>query len=161
MPAVGISWDDYRSHDAVGLAALVAAGEVSAADLLEAAVARADAVEPGLNAIRLRLDDAARSRARGPLTGPFAGVPFLVKDLAQHLAGVPTASGSRPLADHPRPETSTVVRRWTEAGLVVFGRTATPEFGARAVTEPALGGPTRNPWDPGRTPGGSSGGSAA
>lgn len=158
---MGISWDDYRNHDAVGLAALVAAGEVSAADLLEAAVARADAVEPGINAIRLRLDDAARSRARGPLSGPFAGVPFLVKDLAQHIAGVPTASGSRPLADRPRPETSTVVRRWTEAGLVVFGRTATPEFGARAVTEPALGGPTRNPWDPARTPGGSSGGSAA
>ncbi|MEJ8280648.1 amidase [Pseudonocardia spirodelae] len=156
-----MSWEDYRGHDAVGLAALVAGGEVSPAELLDAAVARADAVEPTTNAIRYRMDDAARARAGGPLSGPFAGVPFLVKDLAQHVAGVPTASGSRALAGYPRPETSTVVRRWTDAGLVVFGRTATPEFGARAVTEPVLGGPTRNPWDPSRTPGGSSGGSAA
>ena len=158
---MGIGWDDYRRHDAVGLAALVAAGEVSAAELLDAATDRADAVEPTINAIRHRMTDAARARARGPLSGPFAGVPFLVKDLSQHIAGVPTGSGSRALAGYPRPETSTVVRRWTDAGLVIFGRTATPEFGARAVTEPVAGGPTRNPWDPGRTPGGSSGGAAA
>ncbi|BBG04759.1 MULTISPECIES: amidase [Pseudonocardia] len=158
---MGIAWDDYRRHDAVGLAALVAAGEVSATELLEAATDRADAVEPTINAIRHRMTDAARARARGELSGPFAGVPFLVKDLAQHIAGVPTGSGSRALAGYPRPETSTVVRRWTDAGLVIFGRTATPEFGARAVTEPVAGGPTRNPWDPGRTPGGSSGGAAA
>ncbi|MBC3189644.1 amidase [Pseudonocardia sp. C8] len=156
-----MGWEDYRRHDAVGLAGLVAAGEVSAADLLEAAMARADAVEPAINAIRYRMTDLARARARGPLSGPFAGVPFLVKDLSQHIAGVPTGCGSRPLAGHPRAETSTVVRRWLDAGLVVFGRTATPEFGARAVTEPVAGGPTRNPWDPSRTPGGSSGGSAA
>ncbi|MBP2365717.1 amidase [Pseudonocardia parietis] len=158
---MGIGWEDYRGHDAVGLAGLVAAGEVSAADLLEAALARAEIVEPTVNAIRLRMTDTARARARGELAGPFAGVPFLVKDLSQHIAGVPTGSGSRPLASFARPETSTVVRRWTDAGLVIFGRTATPEFGARAVTEPAAGGPTRNPWDSARTPGGSSGGSAA
>lgn len=158
---MGITWEDYRSHDAVGLAGLVASGEVSAPELLEAALDRADAVEPSINAIRHRLTGSARARARGALTGPFAGVPFLVKDLGQHIAGVPTGSGTRPLASYPRPETSTVVRRWLDAGLVVLGRTATPEFGARAVTEPVAGGPTRNPWDPARTPGGSSGGSAA
>ena len=158
---MGITWDEYREHDAVGLAELVRSGAVSPVELLEAAMARADAVEPTLNAIRHRLDDDARTRARGPLSGPFAGVPFLIKDLGQHLAGVPTGSGNGSLARFPRPETSMVVRRWLDAGLVVFGRTATPEFGARAITEPVAGGPTRNPWDPSRTPGGSSGGSAA
>jgi Asp-tRNA(Asn)/Glu-tRNA(Gln) amidotransferase A subunit family amidase len=158
---MGITWDEYREHDAVGLAELVKSGAVSPVELLEAAIARADAVEPTINAIRHRLDDDARARARSPLAGPFAGVPFLIKDLGQHLAGVPTGSGNRSLARFPRPETSTVVQRWLDAGLVVFGRTATPEFGARAITEPVAGGPTRNPWDPSRTPGGSSGGSAA
>ena len=158
---MGIGWEDYRTHDAVGLAGLVAAGAVRPADLLEVALARAAAVQPTINAIRHPMADAARARARGPLSGPFAGVPFLVKDLAQHIAGVPTGSGSGPLATVPRPEHSTVVRRWLDAGLVVFGRTATPEFGARAVTEPVAGGPTRNPWAPSRTPGGSSGGAAA
>ncbi|MEQ3550476.1 amidase [Pseudonocardia nematodicida] len=157
----GIGWEDYRRHDAVGLAELVASGAVSAEDLLDAALERADRVEPTINAIRYRMTGSARARARGGPTGPFGGVPFLVKDLGQHIAGVPTGSGSRALAGFRRPETSTVVRRWTDAGLVILGRSATPEFGARAVTEPALGGPTRNPWDPGRTPGGSSGGSAA
>ncbi|MFP5019730.1 amidase [Pseudonocardia phyllosphaerae] len=152
---------EYRSYDAVGLAGLVAAGEVSASELVEAALERAAETDPQINAIRLPLPDSARARGRGPLTGPFAGVPFLVKDLGQHIAGVPTASGSRALVSYPRPEHSTVVRRWLDAGLVVVGRTTTPEFGARAVTEPVLGGPTRNPWDLARTPGGSSGGSAA
>lgn len=156
-----MTWDEYREHDAVGLAELVKSGAVSPIELLEAAIARADAVEPTINAIRHRLDDDARARARSPLSGPFGGVPFLIKDLGQHLAGVPTGSGNRSLARFQRPETSTVVQRWLDAGLVVFGRTTTPEFGARAITEPVAGGPTRNPWDPSRTPGGSSGGSAA
>lgn len=151
----------YRAHDAVGLAELVASGAVHPSELLGAALARAERVEPVINSIRLLLPEFARARAAGPLNGPFAGVPFLVKDLAQHIAGTPTASGSRALVHVRRPEHSTVVRRWLDAGLVVFGRTATPEFGARAVTEPVLGGPTRNPWDPSRTPGGSSGGAAA
>jgi Asp-tRNA(Asn)/Glu-tRNA(Gln) amidotransferase A subunit family amidase len=92
---------------------------------------------------------------------PFDGVPFLVKDLHQDIRGVPTSSGSRALKDVAATETATVVDRFVEAGLVVFGRTSSPEFGAKGVTEPHAFGATRNPWDLDHTPGGSSGGSAA
>ena len=152
---------DYLEHDGLGLAELVARGEATPAELLEAAQARADAVDPHINAIVRRLDDMAHARAREDLQGPFAGVPFLLKDLFQEIEGVPTSNGCRALAHVPSPHTSTVVRRWLDAGLVVFGRTNTPEFGAKAVTEPDLFGPSRNPWDLDRSPGGSSGGSAA
>ena len=155
-------FDEYVQHDATSLADLVRRGEVSPAELLDAALERADDTR-SLNAIVCRLDEAARAQARrSPDTqAPFCGVPFLVKDLFQDIGGVPTSSGSKALARHPAPEDSDVVRRWREAGLVIFGKTNTPEFGARNVTEPTLWGPTRNPWDRNRTPGGSSGGSAA
>ncbi|MCW3038696.1 MAG: Amidase, partial [Solirubrobacterales bacterium] len=153
--------EDYEAHDGLGLAALVASGEVSAAELLAAARARAAAVDGRLNAIVVRMEAEADARAAGPLEGPFAGVPFLLKDLAQEYAGTPTSMGCRALARVPAREHSTVVERWLAAGLVVFGKTNTPEFGAKAVTEPELFGPTRNPWALDRTPGGSSGGTAA
>ncbi|MFJ4380871.1 amidase [Streptomyces albidoflavus] len=156
-----MEYAEYRAHDAVGLAALVAGGEVSAAELLEVAVARAEAVDGKLNAVVRPMHDLARERARTPLTGPFAGVPFLIKDLSQDYAGLPTGSGSRSLAHRPAERHSAVVERWLEAGLVIFGKTNTPEFGAKGITEPEVNGPTRNPWDLTRTPGGSSGGSAA
>ncbi|MGA5293549.1 amidase [Streptomyces koyangensis] len=156
-----MEYAEYRAHDAVGLAALVAGGEVSAAELLEVAVARAEAVDGKLNAIVRPMRDLARERARTPLTGPFAGVPFLIKDLSQDYAGLPTGSGSRSLAHLAAERHSAVVERWLEAGLVIFGKTNTPEFGAKGITEPEVNGPTRNPWDLTRTPGGSSGGSAA
>jgi amidase len=105
--------------------------------------------------------DLARTRARTDLSGPGAGVPFLIKDLGQHHAGLPTGSGSRSLAGHPAAAHAEVVRRWPDAGLVILGKTNTPEFDAKAVTEPDAGGPTRNPWDTGHTPGGSCGGSGA
>jgi amidase len=152
---------EYASHDGVGLAELVAKGEVGAAELLEAAQRRADEVNPRINAVVIRMDDEARRRAAQPLEGPFAGVPFLIKDLAQDYEGFPTSSGSRAFSTTRASGHSTVVRRWLDAGLVVFGKTNTPEFGAKGVTEPALFGPARNPWDLGRTPGGSSGGAAA
>jgi Asp-tRNA(Asn)/Glu-tRNA(Gln) amidotransferase A subunit family amidase len=152
---------EYRAHDALGLAALVAAKEVSAAELLEAAQARAAAVGPRIGAIVRSMDDQAHARVQEPLEGPFAGVPFLLKDLGQDYAGVPTSSGCRALAALPAVEHATVVQRWLDAGLVIFGKTNTPEFGAKGVTEPALFGPARNPWDLERTTGGSSGGSAA
>jgi amidase len=151
----------YTDDDGLGLAARVREGEVTAAELLEIALTRADRLDPQLNAIALRLDDRARERAAGALSGPFAGVPFLLKDLHQDLDGVPTSAGSRSLTGLPATETSTIVQRWLDAGLVVFGRTTTPEFGSKGVTEPELHGPTRNPWDLDRTPGGSSGGAAA
>lgn len=156
-----MDFDEYRRHDAVGLAELVAGGQVTPHELLETAIARLDAVEPTLNTVVYRLDREARVRAGHPLDGPFAGVPFLVKDLGQDIAGIPTGSGSRALAQVPAERNSVVVDRWLEAGLVVFGKTNTPEFGLKGITEPEANGPTRNPWNPALTPGGSSGGSAA
>jgi amidase len=152
--------EEYVVHDGRSLADLVQRGEVSAAELLEVARTQAGRVNPRVNAI-VRWMDGADERAAAPLSGPFAGVPFLLKDLHQEYAGVPSAGGCRALADVPAAAHATVVERWLGAGLVIFGKTNTPEFGAKAVTEAALYGPARNPWDLARTPGGSSGGTAA
>jgi amidase len=156
---------EYIDHDATGLAALVARREVSAAEVLEAALARAETVEPKLNSICIPMHDIARERVKSldgeSMTAPFAGVPFLLKDISQHYAGVPTTAGSRALRNARAAEHSTIVQRYLDAGVVIFGKTATPEFALKAVTESKLWGPTRNPWDVSRTPGGSSGGAAA
>jgi amidase len=146
---------EYLRYDALGLAELVATGEVSAAELLALARERAAAVNPRINAIVREMRPEADARAAGTLTGPFAGVPFLIKDLAQDYAGVPTSSGCRALSTRPAGEHATVVQRWLDAGLVIFGKTNCPEFGAKGITEPDLFGPARNPWALGRTPGGS------
>ena len=152
---------DYLKHDATSLAALVAEGHVTRAELLAAARARADAVNPKINAIVQPMYEIAQKRAQETLTGPFAGVPFLIKDLAQEYAGLASTYGSRSLVNDVAQQHSVTVQRWLDAGLVIFGRTNTPEFGAKGITEPVLWGPARNPWDLRRTPGGSSGGSAA
>ena len=156
-----MDYEEYRKFDAVGLAELVAKGEVSPTELLDTAIERADKVNPRLNAIIHPMHDIARQRAAAPLSGPLAGVPFLIKDLGQDFQGLPTGSGSRSLRGHRAAANSIVVQRWLDAGLVIFGKTATPEFGTKAVTESAATGPTRNPWHLDHTPGGSSGGSAA
>ncbi len=157
-----ISFTDYVRHDGLGLAALVRAGEVSAAELLETAFARIEAHNPALNAvIRTRHDQARAEAARIDPAAPFAGVPFLLKDLIATLAGEPTAGGNRLLAELPMPRDSELVRRFRAAGVQIAGRTNTPEFGLAAHTEPVLFGPTRNPWSLAHSPGGSSGGSAA
>jgi Asp-tRNA(Asn)/Glu-tRNA(Gln) amidotransferase A subunit family amidase len=153
--------NEYTTHDATGLAALVADGEVCAADLLALARSQAELVNPALNAIVQQMGELADSRAREPLSGPLAGVPFLLKDLAQEYAGFPSTHGSRSLVKDVAAEHAVVVQRWLDAGLVIFGRTNTPEFGAKGITEPVLWGPARNPWNTAHTPGGSSGGSAA
>lgn len=153
--------DEYRKYDGLGLAELVANGEATPRDLLDCASAQAKSVNPALNAIVRPMPEQAEQRLSGTLDGPFAGVPFLIKDLSQDYAGLPTSSGSSSLTDLPVPEHSTVVQRWLDAGLVIFGKTNTPEFGAKGITEPKVFGPARNPWDLSRTPGGSSGGSAA
>ena len=152
---------EYVESDGLSLAARVTAGDVSPADLLQVARARADKLNSRINAISLRLDDHADRQVAGLLSGPFAGVPFLLKDLRRDIAGVPTSGGCRALANHPAQQTSIIVERWRGAGLVIFGKTTTPEFGSKGVTEAELFGPTRNPWDLDRTPGGSSGGAAA
>ncbi len=153
--------DEYLTSDATTLAALVADGQVTAAELLALARERAAQVNPQLNAIVRTRDEGADARAAEPLTGPFAGVPFLVKDLAQEYAGFPTTNGSHSLARDVADKHALVTQRFLDAGLVVFGKTNTPEFGAKGITEDDLLGRARNPWNLAHTPGGSSGGSGA
>ncbi|MCE4557702.1 amidase [Roseateles cellulosilyticus] len=152
----------YRCHDATSLAAEVAAGRVSPKALLDLALARLAEVQPALNPVCRLMDADARAQlARGVGSGPLAGVPTLIKDVAQDYAGQPTGWGSRAYATLPPPrQHAHAVRRLLEAGLVVFGKTNAPELGLKGVTDPQAYGPSRNPWDPGRTPGGSSGGAA-
>jgi amidase len=153
---------EYDRLDATALAALVRARDVTPAELVEAALERADARNPALNAIVHRLDARARAAAAAPLPdGPFRGVPFLVKDLSASVAGAPLTWGSRLLAGHVASEDSGTVRRLRAAGLVLVGKTSTSELGLMPVTEPELFGPCRNPYDRARSPGGSSGGSGA
>jgi amidase len=153
---------DYPAYDAVGLAELVRRGEVTPLELLEAAIARTEQLNPELNAVIYRMYAHARELATRPLPdGPFRGVPFLLKDLLQAYAGFPLSSGSAALRDWVPPGDAEVVRRFRRAGVVTFGKTNVPEFGLVAFTEPEAFGPARNPWDPERTPGGSSGGAAA
>jgi amidase/6-aminohexanoate-cyclic-dimer hydrolase len=153
---------DYERFDAVGLAALVATKEVSPQELLHAAVTRADAVNPKINAVVAKHYDEARAAIRDGLpAGPLHGVPFLLKDLHALLDGTVTSNGCRFFADNRADHDTELVARYKRAGLVIFGKTNTPEFGLTATTEPQLHGPTRNPWDPRYMAGGSSGGSAA
>lgn len=158
-----MNFEEYRSHDATGLAELVAKRDVTAAELLEIAISRAEQVNGDVNGLIIPLYEQARQRASGPLEGPFAGVPMLVKDLFQEIGGAPHYMGNKALRaqNNLADADSTLVARWKAAGLVPFGRTNTPEFGAKGITEPESFGPARNPWNAEHTPGGSSGGSAA
>jgi amidase len=157
-----LSFEEYRRHDAVGLAGLIASGETSASELLEIAIARADAVEPVVNALSQRHHDLARAAIRvGLPRGPFLGVPFLLKDVSVQLAGTETSNSSSLFAGSVAAADSTLVARYKAAGLVIFGKTNTPEMGLAASTETALHGTTRNPWNLERSAGGSSGGAAA
>ncbi len=157
-----MNFDDYRKHDAAGLADLVARREVSAAELLETAVARMAQVNPAINAVTLDLAEQARKTAAGPLPGGhLAGVPYLLKDLGALMVGTVTSTGSAMLKNNVAAADSAVVEGYRRAGLVIFGKTNTPEMGLLPVTESSLLGVCRNPWDVSRTPGGSSGGAAA
>lgn len=152
---------EYANHDALGLADLVRRREVSPEELVEASIERIEALNPRLNAIIHPMYDQARRAAAGRLPdGPFRGVPYVVKDLVSLVAGEPYRCGSRFLRDYRPDSDSEVVRRSRAAGLVIVGKSNVPEFGLTPFTEPALFGPSRNPWNPDRTPGGSSGGSA-
>ena len=157
-----IRFDEYARYDGLGLAGLVRRREVSALELLEAAIARIGVHNPALNAVVRTRYEAARTEAAAVNTeAPFAGVPFLVKDLLAMIAGEPTGCGNRVLQAIAMPCDSEMVRRYRAAGLVIAGRTNTPEFGLTPYTEPWAFGPTRNPWSLDHSPGGSSGGSAA
>ena len=161
--------DALGDHDAVGLAALVRSGEVKPLELVDAAIGRIETVDTQLNAVihrrfeRARAEAAALGSGPGRSAGALAGVPFLVKDITCHQAGDPFHEGMRFLRDRGWRATSDthLAARFRAAGLITVGRTNTPELGIVPTTEPLAYGPTRNPWDRSRSPGGSSGGSAA
>jgi amidase len=153
---------DLDELDAIAQAELVRHGVVSAAELVEGAIARIERDGPALNCIATPLFEAARRRAAEPLPdSPLAGAPFLIKDLGMPQAGVRQTDGSRALADFVPDRDDPLVERYARAGLIVLGRTTVPEFGNQSTTEPQLFGACRNPWDRSRSAGGSSGGAAA
>jgi amidase len=153
---------EYERYDGLGLAELIRTGQVSAAEVCEAAMAAIERFNPPINAVVTRMfESARRALAQGLPSGVFQGVPFLLKDLLAACAGVPLSFGCKALKDFIPDYDSELVRRFKRTGLVILGKTNTPEFGLVAYTEPELFGPTRNPWDLSRTPGGSSGGAAA
>jgi len=154
--------DALDDADGLGLAALVRAGKISAGELLDAAVRRLEAVNPRVNAVVTPLVEEARAAvAAGLPPGPFTGVPFLVKELVAAVRGTPTSAASRLYAQAVAPHDSELVARYRRAGLVILGKTNSPEFGISPTTESRLYGVTRNPWRLDLAPGGSSGGSAA
>lgn len=156
------AFSDYGRYDALGLAELVRTKQVSAEELVDEAIARAERVNPQLNALVHRRFEQARDEAQAALPdGPFTGVPCVAKDLGPKLAGVPLTSGSRYFKDYVPDHDDEYFVRAKRAGLVFIGKSNTPEMGLAPVTEPRLFGPCRNPWDLERTSGGSSGGSAA
>lgn len=152
---------EYLRHDATALAALVARGDVTPAELLALAQAQLDRVQPTLNALLRPLPELARAQLARPPHGPLGGVPLLVKDSVLDVAGVPTSYGSRSMAGYVPAVNAAPLQRLLDAGAVVFGKTNLPEFGLKGVSDSAAFGRVSNPWDPARTPGGSSGGSAA
>jgi amidase len=153
---------EYESYDALGLAELVRRRKASPRELVAAAIERIERINPQINAVIETLYDEALRAADGDLPdGPFAGVPFLLKDLQAAYAGVPMRSGSWFYRDWAPRHHSELVRRFLAAGVIVLGKTNTPELGLLPITEPVRFGPSRNPWNLMRTTGGSSGGSAA
>jgi amidase len=152
---------EYDQYDGLGLAELIAKREVTPLELLNAVRQRVEALNPKLNAFCALFFERAEAQLKNGLgNGPFKGVPFALKDLGVQLAGVPTTFGSRVFKNYVPDYDSTLVERYKQAGLVIFGKTATPEFGLTTTTESALFGLTRNPWNLEKTSGGSSGGAS-
>jgi amidase len=156
-----MSFKEYGDYDALGLAALVRSKQVSPRELLDEAVERCERVNPEINAVVVRHEDYAQRQIEAGLPdAPFAGVPFLLKDL-ELLDGTRTTFGASLYRDHVADHTGTLAQRYLDAGLTMFGKSASPEFGLMPTTEGRLHGPTRNPWNPDHSSGGSSGGAAA
>ena len=156
------NFDDLMSLDALAQAELARKGDVQVIELVDAAIERIERVNPKLNAVITPMYDQAREIAKGDLPdGPFAGVPYALKDLVASYAGVRLACGAEILKDFVPDHDSELVIRLKKAGLIILCKTNTPEMGCHVTTEPRLFGPSRNPWDTTRTTGGSSGGSAA
>jgi len=160
-----VSFREYADFDGLGLAELVARGEITSAELVEEAIGRAERHNPEINALVYEMYDSARDAAReadrNATPAPFRGVPFLLKDLLGNCSGVPTTCASRFLDGIPANHNSELVLRFRRAGLIPIGKTNCSEFGLLPTTEPHLHGACRNPWNTDRSSGGSSGGSAA
>ena len=157
-----MGFSEYGKYDGLGLAELVRKKKVSPGELVEEAITRIEKHNPDLNAVVNKLYDRAREKAEGKLpNGPFKGVPFLIKDLHATLEGIPTSHGNKLWKDVPSKVTTELVRRWEDSGVIIVGKTNTPEFGLTPYTESGTLGPAHNPWDITRTTGGSSGGSGA
>jgi amidase len=153
---------DYAEYDGLGLAALVRKGDVTPAELLDAAIERIERHNGALNAVTFKAYDQARKTAASALPeGPFQGVPFLIKDLGLRVKGWPRTSASKFAQIAADDGDSTLTARYRDAGVVLAGKTNTPEFGIPGVTTSALLGPCRNPWNPEHVSGGSSGGAAS
>lgn len=162
LASSGMRFDEYRRCDALELARLVRAGEVSPGELLELAIARTEQVNPAINAVTIQHYELARTLVRsGMPDGPFRGVPFLLKDLGIGMADTITTHGSRFFREARAADDDVYVQRARQAGLVIFGKTNSPEFGNSPSTEGSLFGDTRNPWHLEHSAGGSSGGAAA
>ncbi|MFY0543122.1 amidase [Brevibacillus sp. H7] len=151
----------YKEYDALGLAELVKKKEVTPRELVEEAIHRIETLNPELNAVIHKMYERARNDSVHEGRGRFAGVPMLLKDISQEIAGEPITSGSKALRPYRAKSDSEYVRRLKNTGVVFLGQTNVPEFGLMGITEPAHYGPCRNPWNSAHTPGGSSGGSAA
>jgi amidase len=153
---------EFDRFDGLGMAELVRGGQVNPLDLVEEAVRRIETRNPVLNAVIHPMFESARRATAGPLPkGPFAGVPFVVKDLIALVAGEPQRNGCRFFDGWVPDHDSEIVKRYRAAGFVFVGKTNTPEFGLTPFTEPRFTGITRNPWNPDRTAGGSSGGTGS
>ena len=156
-----MAFKEYGSYDGVGLAELVRKKQVSAGELLDEAITRTAKVDPQINAVVVKhYDYAERQIDKGLPDGPFAGVPFLLKDL-DLLEGTRTTFGASLHKDHVADRTGTLAQRFLATGVTIFGKSASPEFGLMPTTESRLFGPTRNPWNLAHSSGGSSGGAAA
>ena len=156
------AFSDYDKYDGLGLAELVKKKQVKPIELVEEAINRIEKLNPQLNAVVHKMYEEARQTAESPLPdGPFKGVPFLLKDLTAFYAGAPLSCGSRFFKDYVPDHDCELVKRLKAAGVIIAGKTSTPELGLAFVTEPELFGPASNPWDLTRTTGGSSGGSAS
>lgn len=154
--------EDILWLDATAQAELIRKKELKPIELVEAAIVRIERLNPQINAVVTPMFDHGRAAAAGNLPeGPFTGVPFLLKDILAAYAGVPMTLGSALLGHFVPDRDSELVARLKRAGLVIIGKTNVPEFGLLPTTEPRLFGPCRNPWNPERIAGGSSGGSAA
>ena len=155
-------FEEYRTHDPISLAELIAKGEVSPEEVLETTIARAEQVNPSINAIvHKQYEQARKAVAAGLPEGPLRGVPYLIKDLGFFETGEPATYGSRLFEDFIADHETAYVTRCKKAGLVFIGRSASPEFGLNPNTEPRLYGSCHNPWNLEYSAGGSSGGAAA